>query len=211
MGKKNRDPRDIRLAAVSSALIETILDRRRSTSSNKSITYKDIIPFEIFGCTLTALEGTITQQQGEESNLLEQQLPLLQILQLVLPYCTIDDNQIVMFLSQYKLLSRVLRSLKNYYSSNSMSSTMETMDELGGYNAMLRHIITTSREAIIAYNNCNTDKNSDENKLLETAQKLYEHCILSLLEDKRPKVRRTAQSSIMEFITSESNWMENYF
>merc|ERR1712157_601085 len=116
----------------------------------------DISAFEMFGSTLSVLEGTIVSSNNNEGS----QFSLLQILEGTIPFCTSKKAKVElkeMFLSQYSLLSRVLRSVTHTYKENYGS---ETVDKSVGGNALLRQCIKTSREAILGYCRC-LDINND--------------------------------------------------
>ena len=82
-----------------------------------------------------------------------------------------------------------------------MIITIETMGELDSFKAMLYHVIVASFQAIIVYGHWINNSNGN-NSLIETAKNSCEHCTLSLLENKYPKVCSGVRGSNIKFIST---------
>lgn len=207
--KTSRDPRDIRLAAVTSAIVETANERRelqKSTDPEKNS--KTVTSSEIFVVTLTALEGTITSTSENHDADGSPQFPLLQILENTIPHLPPS-----LFASQFNLLSRLLRALTTATKGagfiadspadtmNATSDKMETKDELGGQNAKLRQIIKTSKVSLAYFLEKESMINGGDGKD-KALLKLLDGTLMVLFHDKRPKVRKLAHASVLELLSS---------
>lgn len=210
--KKSRDPRDVRLAAVTSALVETVKERRDEDSSKNN----KVDAIEVYAAALTALEGTLRQQaesMDSASSLTSPQFPLLQIIEQTLPFVTSS-----FFKSQFKLLTRLLCGLTMTTKgagmisaedkdgqNNNNNKSYETKDELGGINAKLRQILKTAKTALVFV--VEEEDGMSDTDFEKTCMKLIDGTLFDLFNDKRPKVRKLAHSCVLELIVSESESM----
>lgn len=203
--KTSRDPRDIRLAAVTSAIVETANERRAQSpdGANKS---DKVTASEIYAVTLTALEGTITSSVHSDDS---PQFPLLQILENTIPHVPPS-----FFVSQFNLLSRLLRAITTAtkgagfiadMDTSNTNTNMETKDELGGQNAKLRQIIKTSKQSLFFFlvNEDSIDGVGGGGEKDKAIIKLLDGTLMALFHDKRPKVRKLAHASVLELLAEE--------
>jgi hypothetical protein len=115
-GHNKRDPRSVRLAAVTAAIIEIVGD--------------DLSPAKVYASTVTTLEGTL-KLEGADS--LSTQVALLELLKSTVPH--VSPAALTATLS---VSSRVLRAVVSSCQSVGSEDPSETKDELGGINATLR-------------------------------------------------------------------------
>ena len=217
MRKKSRDPRDIRLAAVTSAIVDTAKERKKMQNNQKAS--EKVTASELFAVTLTALEGTIMNDANSNANENDDASPQFQLLQIL--QNTIPHVPSSFFMSQFNLLSRLLRGITmatkgagliadmdvDYNDTNMKKKmkgkNMETKDELGGQNAKLRQIIKTSKQALyyfIENHDDNVIAGSDKDKAII---KLLDGTLMDLFHDKRPKVRKLAHASVVELVAGD--------
>lgn len=167
--KKKRDPRALRLAAVTSALVE--------------VTGEDPSPAAVYAKAVTALEGTLRQASSDS---LSTQVALLELLQVTVAH--VSRGVLAATLS---LTSRVVRAVKEVTQAMDAQTVMETKDELGGANAVLRATCRLTTEVLR-----NIDKTADE----KVVKQLLTIVLLGLFEDRRPKVRKAAHGGVHELL-----------
>ena len=109
-----RDPRSLRLAAVTSALLDVV---------------DSVTPPQIYAKAVTALEGTLNNDITPDT--IATQVSLLELLCVTLPY--IENKTIVT--STLPLTARVLRAM---VATSREAAVLETKDELGGVNSLMR-------------------------------------------------------------------------
>lgn len=163
-----RDPRSVRLAAVTAALLQVAGGENASAA-------------QVYASTIQSLEQTLGS--------LQTQVALLELLGKTVPH--VSSAAIGATLS---VSSRTLRAVVTSCQEASESSNMETKDELGGVNATLRGVIRASTQVI---------KKLPLNAPEKAVQALFHGTILSLFEDRRPKVRKAAHNATMELLMME--------
>ena len=174
-----RDPRTVRLAAVAAAMSDVVGGADEVSAA------------KVYAATISALEGTIVKSSASHDMLdsLSTQVALLELLRQTVPHVA---NPAILDAS-LPLSSRVLRGIVS--SSLGMDSTeiqqMDTKDELGGINSVLRAVCRASTELI----KCLTPK--CDAKLVK---QFYYGTIMGLFEDHRPKVRKASQNGIIEVL-----------
>jgi hypothetical protein len=175
---KKRDPRTVRLAAVTSAVIEVIGNDNCSAS-------------EVYAKTVTALEGTLTATSGESvTDSISTQMALLQVLSTTVPHV----NPPAILMATLPLTSRVLRAVVSSIQAISDETVMETKDELGGANAVLRWACRASGEILKSLNS-----NADE----KSVNQFFLGTLVALFRDRRPNVRKAAQDGVVEVLVSQ--------
>ena len=165
-----RDPRSVRLAAVTAAMIDVVGD--------------EVSPAKVYASTVSALEGTL--QQGATDSLATQ-VALLELLRTTVPH--VSSAAIGATLS---VTSRILRGV---VASSQEVTEMETRDELGGINATLRAVVRASAEVLKRMPLAAPEK---------AVKHLYHGTILTLFEDRRPKVRKAAHSATCELLMKDT-------
>lgn len=200
--RATRDPRSIRLAAVTSALIEVMQDPRpdnAATSSSSSST--SCTAAKLYAKAVTALEGTLqeadTNNEAKKSSTtslhetIATQIALLELLHRILPFVT----PAAIVTATLPLTSRVLRAL--VASSLAIEEgdggdiVMETKDELGGINAVLRSTCRVTSK-VLQQIHANADP--------KVVRQLLADTLLLLFHDRRPKVRKAAQAAVLELL-----------
>ena len=200
--RTTRDPRSIRLAAVTSALIEVMQYHHlpANDSSSSSCTAS-----KLYAKAVTALEGTL-QEAADTNNddpttaaikstsslheTIATQIALLELLHRILPFVT----PAAIVTATLPLTSRVLRAL--VASSHAMEEAgsdkvMETKDELGGINAVLRSTCRATGQ-VLQQIHAQADPKVVKQLLTDT--------LLVLFHDRRPKVRKAAQAAVLELL-----------
>lgn len=167
---KRRDPRSIRLAAVTSALLDVVGE--------------DPTASKIYAKAVAALEGTLSSQQ-DAVNSLATQIAVLELLHVTIPHVT----PAVILSATLSLASRVLRAVVSTASASTLNQ--ETKDELGGVNALLRW---TCRVATVILQRIPLV--SDE----KTVKHFLSGTLLMLFKDRRPKVRKAAHNGAVEVL-----------
>jgi len=200
-----RDPRTVRLAAVAAAMSEVVGGT-------------DVSAAKVYAATISALEGTLTSSSSSSSttstgnpvdsnNILSTQVALLELLRQTVPHVA---NPVI-FDASLSLSSRVLRGIvssclgmdnnnNNNNNSNNQQQqqkqhTMETKDELGGINAVLRAVCRAVTELL---------KRLTPKCDAKLVKQFYYGTIMGLFEDHRPKVRKASQNGIIEILFSSS-------
>ena len=178
-----RDPRSVRLAAVTSALIDV---------SGSVDDQAQVSPNQIYAKTVTALEGTLTQDASPKSlsDAIATQVALLELLTMTTSHVTSK----AFVTTTLPLTARVMRALVAV-SDQVATATMETKDELGGVNALLRWTCRAVSQVL--------------QKLQTTAdaalvKKLVQETLLTLMNDKRPKVRKEAAAGLASVLVEAS-------
>ena len=175
---KKRDPRAVRLAAVVSAMMQVVGEDDASAS-------------QIYAKTVTALEGTLTVTTTKNAEAvaesLSTQVALLELLTTTVPHV----QPTAILTATLPLTSRVLRAIVSYIQSISDQVVMETKDELGGANAVLRWTCRASSQLLNRLGP-NTDEKTVKQFLLGT--------LLALFRDRRPKVRKAARGGALEVL-----------
>ena len=170
--QNKRDPRSIRLAAVTAAIVE--------------IVGKDLSSTKVYASTVTTLEGTL-KLEGSDS--LSTQVALLELLTLTIPHVSTAA-----VLATLPVSSRVLRAVVASCQSVGSENIQETKDELGGINATLRSACRTVSEIL---------RRLSPNASEKLVTQLFHGTLLSLFDDRRPKVRKASQNSCMESLMSQ--------
>lgn len=134
---------------------------------------------QVYAKTITSLEQTLGS--------LQTQVALLELLTKTVPH--VSSAAIGATLS---VSSRTLRAVvTSCQEASSSESNMETKDELGGINATLRGVVQASAEII---------KKLPSNTPEKAVKSLFHGTILSLFEDRRPKVRKAAYNATVELL-----------
>jgi ribosomal RNA-processing protein 12 len=163
-----RDPRSVRLAAVTAALLEVVGD--------------DVSSAKVYASTVSALEGTL--QQGAADSVTTQ-LALLELLYTTVPHVSTPTIRATL-----SVTSRVLRAVVTFY-----QAATETSEDLGAANATLRGVVRASGELIKRFHPTQPEK---------AVKQLFNGTILTLFEDRRPKVRKAAHNATCELLMMES-------
>jgi ribosomal RNA-processing protein 12 len=176
-----RDPRSIRLAAVVSAMVDVVGQ-------------DEISPAKIYASTLTALEGTLEQESrsGAVSDTLATQNALLELVSVTAPYMSPAGLGATLPVS-----SRVLQGVVTFAHAldTSSSRALETLDELGGINAVLRGVCRAATQILLHVPTSTTEV---------TVRPLFVGTLLALVEDRRPKVRKAAMNGTCEILVAGS-------
>ena len=166
-----RDARSVRLAAVTSALVQVAGGENASAA-------------QVYASSIQSLEQTLGS--------LQTQVALLELLSKTVPHVSsaaIGATVVV-------IVAHVARGC--YLVSTSQQQQhkdgMETRDELGGVNATLRGATRASTEVI---------KKLPLNAPEKAVNALFHGTILSLFEDRRPKVRKAAHNATVELLMME--------
>ena len=179
---RKRDPRAVRLAAVTSAIVEVIPSGDGvCTASN------------VYAKVVTTLEGTLTSERKGEN--LPTQAALLELLSTIVPY--VEPRSILA--ATLPLTSRVLRAIVSYIQGISDEVVMETKDELGGANATLRWTCRASGQ-VLKYLGTGSDEKAVKQLLLGT--------LVALFSDRRPKVRKAAHGVALEVLCAKEMGLE---
>jgi hypothetical protein len=183
---KRRDPRSIRLAAVTSALVDVA-----GAGSGDA----DVSAAKVYAATVTALEGTLqSKDNGQVADSLATQVALLELLHITVPHVA----PVAILKATLPLTSRVLRAVVASTESVGADSTvMETKDELGGINALLRWACRASTEVLKRLDATADDK---------TVKQLFVGTLLTLFRDRRPKVRKAAYNGAIELLQMEDGY-----
>lgn len=147
---QRRDHRAVRLAAVTSAIVEVIPE---CTASN------------VYAKVVTALEGTLTSKGTADS--LPTQTALLELLSTVVPY--VEPRAILV--ATLPLTSRVLRAIVSY--AQGIGDEV-TKDELGGVNATLRWTCRASSQILKYLGSSSIDEKAAKQLLLCTLVALFD-------------------------------------
>lgn len=170
---KKRDPRSVRLAAVTAAIID--------------ITGDDFSPTKVYASTVATLEGTLTL---EGSDSLSTQVALLELLKSTVPHVSPGALSATLPAS-----SRVLRAVVTSCQSVGAEDPSETKDELGGINATLRSACRAVTEILRKLPQSTNEK---------LVRQFFHGTLLNLFDDRRPKVRKAAQSGCLDVLMTES-------
>jgi len=171
-----RDPRSVRLAAVTCAVVDVA----------SSATPEKPSPASVYASTVAALEGTLSSEEPDFST----QVALLELLCAIVPHVAKNTLQ-----ATFAVTSRVIRAL--VASTQAVSGSQETHDELGGLNATLRATCRTSTQVM----KCISPQ-ADSNAV----QQFIQATVLTLFQDKRPKVRKAAHQGALDLLrTSKPN------
>jgi hypothetical protein len=178
---KKRDPRSIRLAAVTSALVDVAGNGQGDASVTAS---------KVYAATVTALEGTLQSKEGAQvADSLATQVALLELLQI-----TVSHVSNAILKATLPLTSRVLRAVVASVEAVRADMILETKDELGGINAVLRWACRASTEVLKRL-----DASADE----KAVKQLFGGTLLALFQDRRPKVRKAAYNGAVELLVVE--------
>ena len=191
--KTSRDPRTVRLSSVTSALVDVIQG--------------DITASKVYASAVTTLEATLKtnnnnnendgdtdmNQQQEEIvvDSLITQCALLELLRLTIPHVSSSTLS-----ATITVTSRVLRA--TVASCQTATGIMETQDELGSINAVLRGTCRTTTE----YLRCLPPNSTIEKHI----KHLLYGTLLTLFQDQsRTKVRKAAQNGLCELLIYANN------
>lgn len=175
-GSRKRDPRSIRLAAVTSAILDVI--------------GTDLTAAKVYAKAVGALEGTLSGDKMQVSDSLVTQGALLELLVVTIPHVT----PAAIISATLPATSRVLRGCISACIALGGEISTETKDELGGINACLRWTCRVATEILRRL----------DSKASETACKeLYLGTLIAAFSDKRPKVRKAAQNGAIELLRME--------
>jgi len=166
-----RDPRSVRLAAVTMAIIDVLEDN-------------EIAPARVYSSTVKTLEGTLQQHSELGSNSMVTQVALLELLGRVIPY--VSHNVLA---ATAVMASRVLRGVVT--SCRSITLDDDTKDELGGVNATLRASCRATTQFVLNVQSSAQDK---------AIRQLLKGTLIPLWDDHRPKVRKAAQEGACEIV-----------
>lgn len=193
--KRSRDPRDVRLAAVTSAVTETVNERRGGDSAS-AFASTPASASETFAAALTALEACFDQEDGPRPQ-------LVRLLDACVPHVAPR-----LLASSLGLVGRCLRAsvaaVRGAGLAAAEQQPRDTADGLGGANAELRSIVRTTATVLETRRSTETDDGvaTDDDAVAEV-RRLLDGALLTLFDDRRPRVRRTARTAVATFLRSE--------
>lgn len=204
--KKRNNPRSVRLAAVTSALVDIVVAEAEDGSTN---TNQVVSAAKVYANAVTALERTIDSNSSSAANVvsdsLATQVALLELLQLTLPHV----EPVGILSATLPLTSRVLRAIAascqsigttdSENSATSINNNNNNIDELGGVNAVLRWTCRTSTELIRRLDG-KADNNTSNKNII---RQLFMTTHIALFHDRRPKVRKAAYNGALELLLAE--------
>mmetsp|Transcript_40077 Transcript_40077/g.45606 ORF Transcript_40077/g.45606 Transcript_40077/m.45606 type:complete len:1234 (-) Transcript_40077:9-3710(-) len=170
LGSK-RDPRSVRLAAVTMAIIDVINE-------------DEITPAKVYASTVTTLEGSLQQSDNLGSNSLITQVALLEVLRVSIPYVARNTLSATL-----PITSRVLRAV--VISCCNIIHDDDTKDELGGVNATLRASCRATTQLVIIMASDAQEK---------VVRQLLQDTLILLWDDRRSNVRKAAQEGANEIV-----------
>lgn len=145
------------------------------TAALLEVVGKDVSAAKVFASTVSALEGTL--QQGTADSV-STQVALLELLCTTVPHVSTPTIGAT--------LSVTSRMLRGIVTSSQAATDMQTRDELGGINATLRGVTRASCEVL---------KRIGPNVPEKAVKQLFTGTILTLFQDRRPKVRKAAHNA----------------
>jgi hypothetical protein len=181
---KRRDPKSLRLAAVTSAVLDIV----RVDSTGDSVASE---ASQVYAKAVTALEGTLTSKQNEAQdavNTLATQTAILELVHATIPHIT---NKGILA-ATLPLTSRILRAIVSVRTIHAHHQH-DSAEELGGVNALLRWVCRVA-QGLLSVLPTSTD--------VKTVQQVFLGTLLELFKDKRPKVRKAAHASILELLAA---------
>ena len=131
---RKRDPRAVRLAAVTCAILD-VVDNHSSAS-------------QVYAKIVATLEGTLTSESTHIADSLSTLVALLELLSTTVPYVSPP----AILGATLPLTSRVLCSIVSSTQTIGDTVVLETKDELGGVNAVLRWVCRASSEVLKCLN-----------------------------------------------------------
>jgi hypothetical protein len=182
---KRRDPRSLRLAAVTSAVLDIV--RVEGPSDHVASEAS-----QVYAKAITALEGTLTAKQNEAQDLvntLATQSAILELVHATIPH--VVNKRILA--ATLPLTSRILRAIVSVCTNHHAHHQHDSTDEVGGVNALLRWVCRVAN-GLLSVLPASTD--------LKTVQQFFIGTLLELFHDKRPKVRKAAHASILELLAA---------
>jgi ribosomal RNA-processing protein 12 len=225
--KKTRDPRSKRLAAVTAAIVEIAA----ASSQNEERPAEAVTAALVYSHTMTALEGTLSSSsklQGHDGaataaaaaavvgESLATQVALLELLATTVPYVATPSRGVLV--ATLPLTSRILRAIVVTCQAVDTSSLLtETMDELGSVNAVLRATCRATSQILQQLVQTGTATTASlPAQFSKFVSDFYQETLLTLLHDKRPKVRKAALQGALEVLASgqggnrsSSSWNRN--
>lgn len=187
----SRDPRSIRLAAVTAALSDVSNNNDNENNSN------NISSSNVYAKCITALEGTLNNLENNNSSnnndSLSTQIALLELLYITIPYV----KSIGIISATLPLSSRVLRALIVSTRDVEIVEIKTKNDDggSGGTNAVLRWTMKVITLLLKRF-----DNNSVTTVNEKLMKQLFTNTLLELFHHRRPKVRKTAQNGIVELL-----------
>lgn len=207
-GKNNNnrraDPRALKLAAVASALVELVDDENGTGGRSAS---------KVYAKAVAALEGTLRGHPGDEErgggggstvvDSLWTQVALLEMLEATVPHVEPPAILTATLPLASRVLVAVVASVRDAAAAAGAAgggggggAIVETNDELGGANAVLRRSCRVATEVLLRVSGSGGAAAVDE----RAATQLFGGVILALFHDRRPKVRKVAHGSIAELL-----------
>jgi len=250
----NSNQRSIRIGACCTALIETAYERRATTSTSSSSDdngdkeeKKEVTPNELFIVTISSIQSiqssleslsssnpsTSSNSNNITTTIENTIIPLLEILNLILPYIAhFTNNNGALLIHQFMNISRMLRLFVVFgYSLNTNDGGGSGGGAMGGggkkkkgkgsqqnqgstgSNALLRQLLKVSTTLLlvtpIQLSSLNTNNSSSGgvNYGISTKDigKLLSSTIIQMTNDIRPKVRKASWGCLMEIIIASSS------
>ena len=181
---KRRDPRSVRLASVTSAIIDVIDG--------------EVTAAKVYASAVTTLEGTLHQQHQELESILDSlttQTALLEVLRLSLSH--VSPATIA---ATFALSSRVLRgvviSCRSVALDQTQGAIFETKDGLGSISFVLCASIRAAAELLRSLPHGTDEK---------TIRQFLNATLLTLIKDTRSKVRSTARDELCGLLNVTSS------
>lgn len=218
---RSKDPRQLRLAAVTAAIVDVVVDANSSSSSKNDGTAmaSDHTKFDsnnnnnkvnacsaaqVYAKAITALEGTLLEPV--ESSL-PTQLALLELLEVTIPLV----NPPSILGATFSLTSRVLRAtVSSTRIVGDVEASNQNASRDGGGNAVLRWVCRVAAQCLKRLDNNNNNNHhrtgaggSIASLEANVVKKFLNDTVLDLVEDRRPKVRKAAQGAIAELLRVE--------
>jgi hypothetical protein len=178
---QKRDPRAIRLAAVTGALCEVVGGDEVASAA------------QVYAKAVATLEGTL-HKQGDDRPLstadsVATQTALLELLHVTIPRV----ESAALLAATLPLTSRVLRAITAVNRRLTDQGTlMETADELGGTNAVLRWTCRACCAFLKRLDSTTADS--------KAIRQLFTGTLIALFQDRRPKVRKAAHNGTLEVL-----------
>lgn len=183
VASKRRDPRSVRLAAVTSA----VLDIAGTDNSSAA---------QVYAKAIAALEGTLTTTTvvslQDAGNAVSTQCAILELLAVTIPHVTPP----AILSATLPLTSRIFRALVlTATTSAKQHPTTASVEEIGGTNALLRWICRVSVGVLLCI---------APNTEAKAVKQFFLGTLIAMFRDKRPKVRKAAHTGVLELLARQS-------
>ena len=179
--KNPRDPRVLKLSAVTAAVVD-LVQQQQQQSQQQHDTTSALSAGQVYAKAMAALEGSLTNNHDIQDSLATQ-VALLELVRVTLPHV----QPTALLTATLPVAVRVFGALAAQDNTN---ASLETIDELGGVNLVLRGLCP----AIAAFLQRLPPKAD-----FGHVQQLYT-ILMHLWNDARPKVRQAAHAAALELL-----------